>query len=106
MWTLSCTEPSLSSDQALRDRVAACFGACERLFLTGFRKLSLEISNGGLILRGVVSSYYQRQLVMTFCRRIPGVLRVVDEIEVRDGNVRPAPLDSLEPPLREALIAQ
>jgi osmotically-inducible protein OsmY len=46
------------------------------------RNLRFEVHESGVVLRGVVRSYYQKQLAQESVRTIRGVSRITNEIEV------------------------
>ncbi len=46
------------------------------------RRLNIEVTNGTATLRGTVASFYERQLCLSCCQHVPGVFKLVDEIEV------------------------
>lgn len=46
------------------------------------RQLTVEATDGTVVLRGRVSSYYAKQLCHDCCRRVAGVRRYVDAIDV------------------------
>jgi osmotically-inducible protein OsmY len=48
------------------------------------RRIVCECNQGVLVLRGRVSSFYQKQLAQEGVAHIEGVVRVVNEIEVED----------------------
>jgi hypothetical protein len=48
----------------------------------GARWLEIEADQGVVTLRGVVRSFYQKQLCTHCCQRVAGVIRVRDELEV------------------------
>ena len=47
-----------------------------------FRRLGVESDNGTVTLRGQVRSFYEKQLSLHSCRRVAGVLRLIDELDV------------------------
>jgi hypothetical protein len=47
-----------------------------------FRQISIEALHGRVTLRGVLQSYYHRQLAVALVRRIAGVTHVIDELAV------------------------
>ncbi len=49
-----------------------------------FRELEIEVENGTVTLRGFVNSYYEKQVALNSCKRVPGVLITVDQIDVLD----------------------
>ena len=50
--------------------------------LPTLQAIEVESASGDVTLRGKVSSFYQRQLCINCCRRVAGVLRLIDEIQV------------------------
>jgi osmotically-inducible protein OsmY len=48
----------------------------------GARWLEIESAGGVVTLRGLVRSFYVKQLCLHCCQRVAGVLRVQDELEV------------------------
>lgn len=77
------TNPAVDpADHDLRRRVV--------LFLAGRHMLSLrylevEARGGTVTLRGRVGSFYEKQLSRQCCRRVAGVLELVDHVEVTEG---------------------
>jgi len=68
-----------SQDRDLEARV--------RNYLLGYKMPALqhvdvEASNGMVILRGRVYSFFQKQLCIHCCRRVAGVFELVDELKV------------------------
>jgi osmotically-inducible protein OsmY len=48
----------------------------------GLRHLEVEAQNGIVTLRGRVQSFYEKQLCQAICRRVAGVVRYVDDVDV------------------------
>ena len=71
-----------SSDVPLDRRVQLHLEANDS---TAFRGLIVEANAGTVTLMGVVNSYYAKQLAQEFTKRIPGVICVVNLIEVREA---------------------
>jgi osmotically-inducible protein OsmY len=46
------------------------------------RKVRFEAHEGRVVLRGTVSSYYQKQMAQEVVRRLQGVERIENELEV------------------------
>ncbi len=60
-----------------------------RIFLFGMKRarlrhLDVEVQNGCAIISGTVHSFYERQLALSCCQRVAGVLSVTDKVEVGD----------------------
>lgn len=54
----------------------------------GLRHLEVEAHNGIVTLRGRVFSYYEKQLCQAVCRRVAGVVRYIDAVDVNYSAVR------------------
>ena len=50
--------------------------------VTSARRLTIEVKNGSVTLHGLVASFYERQLCISCCQRIPGVVRFIDNLTV------------------------
>ncbi len=50
-----------------------------------FRNLVVHVHRGTVTLSGRVENYHQRQVALNSCRRVAGVLKLVDQIEVVPG---------------------
>lgn len=48
-----------------------------------FRNLDIVVEHGAVTLTGEVQSYYEKQVAMTSCQHVAGVLSLIDEIDVR-----------------------
>ena len=73
------TEPIDKSSWEIKRRITSL------LFQRGvssLRRLRIEVDGGTVTLRGGVASFYERQLCLSCCRRVPGVFKLVDEIDV------------------------
>jgi osmotically-inducible protein OsmY len=66
-------------DNLLDDRVLT---ALERNPYLGRRALRFETEQGRVVLRGVVRSYFQKQMAQEAVRRIAGVEEIHNELEV------------------------
>lgn len=69
----------VAADEELRQRV------CRYLAHSGHypvRTLDVCATNGIVILRGTVPTYYVRQLAIACAQRVAGVRSVVDEIQI------------------------
>ena len=67
------------TDTVLYDRVNT---ALERNPYVAGRKLRFETEHGRITLRGVVQSYFQKQMAQESLRRIEGVQEIFNELEV------------------------
>ncbi len=55
---------------------------------SSLRRLQVEARKGVVTLRGRVASFYEKQVSHQCCRRVAGVIEVVDDIEVSQGSPR------------------
>jgi osmotically-inducible protein OsmY len=58
--------------------------------IPGGRTICAEANKGIVTLRGMVSSFYHRQLCTHACHRVAGVRRVIDEILVVEARTNVA----------------
>ena len=58
--------------------------------LPGLRHLTVEAQAGTVTLRGTVHSYYEKQLSQQCCRRVAGVLKLIDAVDVAARAAAPA----------------
>lgn len=59
-----------------------------------FRSLRIEVEHGNVTLRGEVQSYYEKQVALTSCQHVAGVLSLVDEISVLEPQGVPSHLSN------------
>jgi BON domain len=71
--------PSNSADADIERRVLAYLASRDRL---SFRRLSVESRDGIVTLTGQLGTYYEKQVAQETVRRVAGVLRVIDEVQV------------------------
>ncbi len=70
-------------DDDLRDRVAHFLGS--RHF-HNLARISVAVENGRVTLQGIVGSFYEKQVALSTCQRVAGVLSMVDMLEVSDDS--------------------
>lgn len=68
-----------SFDHDLERRVANFLASCH---MSSLRKLEVEAREGVVTLRGQVQSFYEKQVSHLCCRRVAGVYRLVDAVDV------------------------
>ena len=71
------TDPS--TDRDLERYVTA--GLLNR-HVPALRQVGVRAERGTITLRGIVTSFYQKQLCIQACHAVPGVVGFVDEVEV------------------------
>ena len=79
---------SRRNDLALAHRVQECLRRAHRPSL---QRLRVDAHAGVITLQGQVFSFHEKQLCLTLCQRVPGVLRVVDHINVQPQGTRSLP---------------
>lgn len=73
--------PSAASDRDLKRRVSSYLAS---RYFPALNQLEIEAKAGIVTLRGCVSSFYEKQVALTSCQRVAGVLQLVDAVQV-DG---------------------
>lgn len=52
-------------------------------YFPSFRKFKIEVDQGTVTLNGSVNSYYEKQVAMTMCQNVAGVVKLIDQIVVQ-----------------------
>ncbi len=73
------TEPADESSWEIKRRITNML--CQR-GVSSLRRLDIDVADGIVTLRGIVRSFYERQLCLACTQHVPGVFSVVDEIKV------------------------
>ena len=68
-----------ASDRELESRVSRYLHDLNRL---APRRVRVRAKDGTVTLAGQVPSFYDKQLALNCCRRVAGVVRLVDEVRV------------------------
>ena len=76
-------------DEELRDCVVRFLSS---LHFPSFRELQVDVSNGHVTLSGELNSYYEKQVALKLCKHVAGVLGIIDEIVVKEGNEKTTPV--------------
>ena len=50
------------------------------------RRLSVDVHDGEVTLRGHVSTFHEKQVAIQTCRLLAGIERLIDAVEVAAGN--------------------
>ena len=66
-------------DAEIRNRVTSLLHSSH---FPAFRSFGIRVEQGAVTLVGKVQSYYEKQVAMTSCQHVAGVLSFIDEIEV------------------------
>lgn len=89
---VSVSDSRIIDEAADRDLEQRVIGYLARRHVPSLRQLAVEARNGTVTIRGQVRSFYEKQLSSHCCRRVAGVLQIVDEIDVAIGSSRQPPL--------------
>lgn len=73
-----------SDDAELKQRIV---GYLEQRRYPAIRDLTISTDNGLVTLQGKLNSFYEKQLCLSTCQRVAGVIRIIDEVEVSNGVV-------------------
>ena len=68
-----------NADSDLKVRVASYLAGRRHSTL---RELDVSTFNGTVTIRGIVKSFYEKQLAINSCQRVAGVLKLIDQVEV------------------------
>lgn len=77
-------------EQADRDLERRVVSFLAERHVPGLRHIHVEARNGTVTLRGRVHSFYEKQLCQAVCRRVAGVVRYIDAVDVNYTR-RPSP---------------
>ena len=83
MWQPEESNTAMSDDWDLRRRVANYLLGCQ---MPGLRNIEIKTEGGTVVLSGRVRSFYEKQLCIHCCRRVAGVRKLVDLIEVGSAS--------------------
>jgi osmotically-inducible protein OsmY len=81
MELLDCQEAEIA-DQADRDLERRVVNFLVGWRMPALRRVDVESHGGTVTLRGEVDSFYQRQLCINCCRRVAGVINLIDKVHV------------------------
>ena len=77
--------PVDSGDATIREQVSRVL--CSSYF-PAFRSLEIDVEQGAVTLSGVVQSFYEKQVAMTSCQHVAGVIALIDRILVEEPVLR------------------
>jgi osmotically-inducible protein OsmY len=69
----------ITTESALVDRIDAAIQTCP--YFQG-KKLRIEAADGRIVLKGNVSSYFQKQMAQETVRRVQGVHQIENDLQV------------------------
>lgn len=72
-------EKTLTTDQELERRISVSLNSNH---VPSLRKVTVEVRDGNVVLRGEVYSFYAKQLLQHSARRVAGDRQVIDEVSV------------------------
>lgn len=78
-FAVSEIETDLTTDRVLAGRVGVFLRNCH---LPGLLKLNVQVHDGVVTLSGRVKSFYEKQVYSRIADRVPGIVRLVDNVTV------------------------
>jgi osmotically-inducible protein OsmY len=85
-----CERATESADRDLERRVVNFLRGWQ---MPGLRNLEVQAADGTVTLRGTVNSFYEKQLSQQCCRRVAGVLKLIDFVSVTASRTAQASLN-------------
>ena len=82
MVSLDRVAGALTSDAADRDLERRIVNFLTARHFPGLRQVQVEAARGTVTVSGQVKSFYEKQLCHQVCRRVAGVVRLVDDVSV------------------------
>ena len=73
----------MGTDRDLERRITHRLAETNR---PGLRRLDVNVSGGHVTLRGLVASFYEKQVAIQACRVLTDIERLVDAVEVAAAN--------------------
>lgn len=86
------TLPVFSVDPASQDLQQRIALTLQRRQLAFGGRLRIEAQDGTVTLSGLVPTFYQRQLIYAATRKVAGVTKVIDQLEVEAPTAASSPL--------------
>jgi osmotically-inducible protein OsmY len=74
---------ALATDRVLARQISLQLAETNRANL---RRLSVDVRGGAVTLRGLVSSFYEKQIAIQTCRLMAGIDCLIDAVEVAAAN--------------------
>lgn len=71
--------PSAAADCDLKRRVSNYLAS---RYFPALNRLEIDAQSGIVTLRGIVSSFYEKQVALHSCQRVAGVVQLVDAVDV------------------------
>jgi osmotically-inducible protein OsmY len=75
--------PIAATDRLLACQISAQLAETNRANL---RRLSVDVQEGQVTLRGNVGSFHEKQIAIQTCRFMAGIARLIDAVEVAAAN--------------------
>ena len=71
-----------TADRELTQRIRLFFSQRQ---LTALGNLGVDVLGGVVTITGAVRSFYEKQIAISCCQRVAGVIRLIDQVEVVQG---------------------
>jgi osmotically-inducible protein OsmY len=78
----SAAQPAVA-DRLLASQIAMHLAETNRASL---KRLSVDVDQGAVTLRGSVGTFYEKQIAIQACRMLAGIERLIDAVEVAAVN--------------------
>ena len=75
---------SLENDRDLTNRVSRYLADRNK---SSLRNLRVDASGGIVKVSGTVRSFYEKQLCQQVCRRVAGVIKLIDDVSVAERGI-------------------
>ena len=85
MGLLKQIRPEPQQDTDLKQKVS-CYLASQHF--PSFKKLNIEADDGSVTITGTVCSFYERQVAVSSCQNVVGVMKLIDRIAVDELSYR------------------
>jgi osmotically-inducible protein OsmY len=76
---IAAAQRRAATDQRLAGQISTQLAGTNRASL---KRLSVDVCNGEVTLRGCVGSFYEKQIAIQACRVLAGIEQLIDAVEV------------------------
>ncbi|MBS0261616.1 MAG: BON domain-containing protein [Planctomycetes bacterium] len=76
--------PSMTAAEA--HLAECCTRQLQQTRYAGLRRVDVDVRGGTVRLQGCVSSFHLKQLAQSIVQQVPGIRKVLNELEVRPGE--------------------
>ena len=58
--------------------------------VSALKRVKIDVCKGTVVISGRVSSFYEKQLCISCCQHVAGVIKLVDEVDVVENEALPS----------------